>query len=187
MTDSTQRELRMLANRMLTQTEARNGYQGSPVCLLLRKDAEKAMALMTKAADLVDVLESSLRLQAEVAADANSQLNAMRRLLDESQSLLDDQGSYIADLNAEVKSYRDQAPAAWIRGDKAMTQDTLSDHDLADQSELMSHGWVPLYAAPVPAQPATLPLEIAGSLLPDDYVSPRLAAEAYRENEGRQK
>ncbi len=32
------------------------------------------------------------------------------------------------------------------------------------------------------AQPATLPLEIAGSLLPDDYVSPRLAAQAYREN-----
>ena len=86
MTDSTQRELRMLANRMLTQTEARNGYQGSPVCLLLRKDAEKAMALMTKAADLVDVLESSLRLQAEVAADANAQANAMRRLLDEERA-----------------------------------------------------------------------------------------------------
>ena len=139
MTDSTQRELRMLANRMLTQTEARNGYQGSPVCLLLRKDAEKAMALMTKAADLVDVLESSLRLQAEVAADANAQANTMRRLLGEA---------------LEVMECNDPRQPMLGRMRAALGN-----------------------------APATLPLEIAGSLLPDDYVSPRLAAEAYRENE----
>lgn len=179
MTDSTQRELRMLANRMLTQTEARNGYQCSPVCLLLRKDAEKAMALMTKAADLVDVLESSLRLQAEVAADANAQANTMRRLLDEERA----QEPNGTKLYASVPV---PAQPATIGTVDARYRDLLSrlgvdSHDgaIAEINDLRMEAG--LNAAP--SQQPTLPLEIAGSLRPDDYVSPRLAAEAYRENE----
>jgi hypothetical protein len=147
MTDSTQRELRMLANRMLTQTEAKNGYQGSPIFLLLRKDAEKAMAMMTKAADLVDVLESSLRLQAEVAADANAQLNLLRGLARE----------YLANDGSEHRF------------------DAMELHRVREAI-------YQAIATEPASKPTALPLEIAGSLLPDDYVSPRLAAEAYMEN-----
>lgn len=57
-------------------------------------------------------------------------------------------------------------PVAWIRGDKAMTQDTLSDHDIADQSDLLSHGWTPVYSAPV--KPAAVAVPDGWVLVPKE-------------------
>ena len=80
-------------------------------------------------------------------------------------------------LLAELAELRAQVPAAWIRGDRAMTQDTLSDHDIADTQELLRHGWQPLYAAPVQAQ---VPDGYAGVMV---WVGPWKAAQIVSEVE----
>jgi hypothetical protein len=124
----------------------------------------------------------------QCAADANAQLNAMRKRAEDSE--------------AEMKRMQDILPLAWSVSDKHRRFVTESAKRAAEYASL-GQTIVPLYARATAAvcdcpadkmpfgrcckagQPATLPIEIAGNLLPDDYVSPRLAAEAYRESEAK--
>lgn len=87
--------------------------------------------------------------------------------IEELQSAVDLQGASAADANAQANTMR------------RLLGEALEVMECNDPRQPM----LGRMRAALGNAPATLPLEIAGSLLPDDYVSPRLAAEAYRENE----
>lgn len=99
-----------------------------------------------------DTASSNLRLQTELLADANAQLNAMRKERDESRRMLDDA--------------RAQEPVAYLHNKRVdvihtSVKSLLSDFAVNSGPESMlrpidksERYTIPLYAAPVPAQPA---------------------------------
>lgn len=70
-----------VAGRLLTQREARNGYQSSHLALVNRSDLTLAMNLLATASTRIEGLEAAVELQGAAAADANAQLNSGRAVM----------------------------------------------------------------------------------------------------------
>lgn len=157
-------------SRYIDDTPSTGGVLVSEVEHVVRNNLDRqysAKGLHLRA--LVEELgkqRDAVEFHRQCAADANAQANAMRVRMSTAEELA-------TNIRRNIKHI--------VRDINAGDQHVSVLLDYLNHTDTMAQKIETELDTTCP--PATLPLEIAGSPLPDDYVSPRLAAEAYRENE----